>query len=265
MMFTDHFNLSALPFSENPPIDQLLTDKRAAEALARLQFFSQDGEIALVTGATGLGKSSILRLFQTRLSPTKFLPVYVHITNLRASSLLKFMLAALGEDPPTRGKERLFLQIFDRARHSEQTLIFLIDDAHLISPDGLTDLRLLVSSVLEDRPPIKVLLSGQDSLLHALKRPSHLDLLHRVCVRYHIRAMSQDETLCYIDARLKAVDAHKDIFHKDAKILVHDYSGGVLRLINRIATNCLFIAASSGLQSVSEDLVHQAITEFKLP
>jgi general secretion pathway protein A len=264
-MFTDHFHLSSLPFSENPPLDQLLTDHRVKEALARLQFFSQDGEIALITGSTGLGKTSILRLFSSRLSPTKFLPVYVHITNLRASSLLKLMLAALGEDPPSRGKERLFLHILDRARLSEQTLIFLIDDAHLIPPDGLTDLRLLVSSVLEERPAIKILLAGQDLLLQNLKRPSHLDLLHRVCVRYHLRALSQDETLCYIDSRLKAVDAPKDLFHKEAKLLVHDYSGGVLRLINRIATNCLIFAASSGLQSVSEDLVHQAIAEFKLP
>jgi general secretion pathway protein A len=265
MMFTDHFHLSALPFAENPPVDQLLADHRVAEALARLQFFSQDGQVALITGATGLGKTSIVRLFSSRLSPTKFIPVYVHITNLRASSLLKLLLVELGEDPPSRGKERLFLQILDRARHSEQTLLFLIDDAHLIPQDGLTDLRILVSSVMDDRPPIKILLSGQDSILQALRKPAHLDLLHRLSVRYHLRPLAQDETLCYIDARLKAVDAPKDLFHKEAKILLHDYSGGVIRLLNRLATHCLILTASLGLQAVSEDLVHQAIVDFKLP
>jgi general secretion pathway protein A len=62
-MFLNHFALTAHPFAEKPPIDWLLRDERTEQALARLKFFEQQGAIALIIGQTGLGKSSLLRLF----------------------------------------------------------------------------------------------------------------------------------------------------------------------------------------------------------
>lgn len=264
-MFMDHFGLNDNPFSENPPLSQILVDQRFSEALARLDYFSQDGSLALLTAATGLGKSSLLRVFLDRINPTRFLPVYVHLTNMRPSSFLKLMVSSLGEQPPIRGKEKYFLQIFDHARQSDKTILYLLDEAHLLCSDSLTDLRLLVSSALDDHAAIKILLTGQDLLLQHLKRSNLLDLLHRISVRCHLRPLTQDETVLYIDFKLKNAGADKAIFDQDAKPLIHDYSGGIPRLINRIASACLILAASQNLQRINEDLVHQSIAEFKLP
>ncbi len=264
-MFTDHFQMHGHPFSENPPLDHLLKDQRFSQALAKLEYFIQEGSLALLTASTGLGKTSLLRLFAEKLNPTQFLPVYIHLSNLKSSSLLKVILSALGEHPPVRGKERLFLGILERARLTEQTILILLDEAHLIPPDGLTDLRLLVSSAFDDEPLIKIVLAGQDHLLQTIKRPRLLDLLHRISVRVHLRHLTEEESLLYIDFKLKSVDASCDLFEKDAKILIHDYSGGAPRLINKLATNCLLLAASQGVQRISEDLVHQASAELKLP
>ena len=263
-MFIEHFGLIDNPFSENPPLANILVDDRFSKALAQLEYFSQDGSLAMLTAPTGLGKSSLLRIFVHRLNPTRFLPVYVHLTHMRPSSLLKVMVSSLGEEAPARGKERLFLQIFDRARNSDKTLIFLLDESHLIPPEALTDLRLLVSSAMDDHL-IKIVLTGQDHLLLHLKRTALLDLLHRITVRCHLRPLSQDETLLYIDFKLKQAQAQANVFDLDAKALIHDYSGGTPRLINRIASACMIYAASLDLQRISEDLVHQAMTHFKLP
>ena len=264
-MFTNDFHMTGHPFSENPPLDHLLKDQRFTQALAKLDYFTHEGSLALVTAATGLGKTSLLRLFARKLNPTHFLPVYVHLSNLKGTSLLKVILSALGEEPPARGKERLFLGILERARLSEQTLLLLLDEAHLVSPEGLTDLRLLVSSAFDDEPALKIVLAGQDHLLQTIKRPQLLDLLHRISVRIHLRHLTDQETVLYIDFKLKAVNASKDVFDKDAKALIHDYSGGAPRLVNKLATNCLLLAASEGVQKITEDLVHQASAELKLP
>ena len=135
-MFTNDFQMNAHPFSENPPLDHLLKDQRFAQALAKLDYFTQEGSLALVTAATGLGKTSLLRLFAKKLNPTQFLPVYIHMSNLKGTSLLKIILAAMGEDPPARGKERLFLGILERARLCEQTILFLIDELALSLSNG---------------------------------------------------------------------------------------------------------------------------------
>jgi len=47
-MFLNHFDLTAHPFAEKPPIDWLLRDERTDQALARLKFFEQQGAIALI-------------------------------------------------------------------------------------------------------------------------------------------------------------------------------------------------------------------------
>ena len=62
-MCLSHFNLTQHPFMENPPIEWILTDPRIEQALARLKFFQDQGLMALILGQTGIGKSTLLRLF----------------------------------------------------------------------------------------------------------------------------------------------------------------------------------------------------------
>jgi general secretion pathway protein A len=92
-----------------------------------------------------------------------------------------------------------------------------------------------------------------------------MDLLHRVCVRCHLKPFSADQTSLYIDFRLKNAAASPSLFDQAAKALIHDYSGGIPRLINSIATACLINAASKNLQLITDDLVNETMVEFKLP
>jgi general secretion pathway protein A len=264
-MFTDHFHMTDQPFSEPAPTDHLLRDDRISQALARLDFFANFGTVSVLTGTTGVSKSSTLRLFIHGLNPSKFFPVYVHTTQVRAQSLLKIVLDALGQDPPKWGKDRLFIQIINHAKRSDQTTLLVFDEAHLIPQEGLTDLRLLVSSGLDETPKIKILLAGQDSLNQRLASPDLIDLAQRVCVRAHLKPFSIDQTRAYIDFRLKVVGAKPDLFDDDAKSLIHDCSGGFPRQINNYAIASLLLAASKGLQRVSETLVKDAIPETKRP
>ncbi len=66
-MFLNHFGLSAHPFVEKPPVEWLLLDDRMNQALARLKFMEEQGNIAVIVGQTGLGKSSLLRIFIRQL------------------------------------------------------------------------------------------------------------------------------------------------------------------------------------------------------
>jgi general secretion pathway protein A len=264
-MFTDHFHLSAQPFSEPAPTEHILRDERISQALARLDFFANFGIISILTGTTGVSKSSTLRLFIHGLNPSKFIPVYVHTSQVRAQSLLKLILHALGQTPPPWGKDRLFLQILNHAKRNDQTTLLVIDEAHLIGLDALTDLRLLVSSGLDETPKIKILLAGQDALNQHLAAPDLIDLSQRVCVRAHLKPFSLDQTKAYIDFRLHVVGAKSDLFDDDAKSLIHDCSGGFPRQINNYAIAALLMAASKGLHRVSDSIVKEAIPETKRP
>ena len=116
-MFLTHFKLSSQPFAERIAADALWQDDRLRQSVARLRYLAEQATIGLLTGASGVGKSAVLKRFVHELPRPQFQPVYVHLTRLPSSALLKLVVTQLGE-VPRRGKERLFEQILGKARQA---------------------------------------------------------------------------------------------------------------------------------------------------
>lgn len=263
-MFLNHFKMNDHPFQERPPVQWILNDNRISQSLARLDYFAQQGTLALVIGQTGVGKSTLLRLFIQNLEKNRYRPVYLHFTGIPSSGLLRLIVTQLGE-APRRGKDNLFVQILDRTAKGDLSTLLIIDEAHLIDPQALTDLRLLVSSALDTDLPLKILLCGQESFAKLLARASLSDLVNRICVRCHLCALTKDQTAAYIDSRMRSAGSNDKVFEPEAKSLIHDYASGIPRLINNIATACLLNAAARNLNKINEPLVTETMTEFRLP
>lgn len=262
-MFLDHFGLKTHPFTEKPPIEWIMRDPRMEQALARLKFFEQQGSIALTIGQTGVGKSSLLRLFMHELPQNRYNPIYLHLTALSPNAFLRLIVVKLGEKPKL-GKDRMLMQILERINQNDKCTIFVIDEAHLLDPQTLINLRLLISSI-DEEISLKIVLSGQDNLSQILNRSSHADLDHRITLRFVLRALSKEKTYAYIDYRISKAGGSDKIFDSEAKELIHDYSGGVPRQINNIATACLINAAARDTKKISEVLVNDTMNEFRLP
>jgi general secretion pathway protein A len=262
-MFLDHFSLRAHPFAENPPIDWLLRDEHTDRALAGLKFFQQQGAIALVIGQTGLGKSSLLRLFLHDLPHNRYHTLYLHLTALNANAFLRMMVTKLGEKPQM-GKDRMLMQILQRVEQNDKCTLFIVDEAHLLEPKTLVDLRVLISSI-DESLSLKILLCGQETLSQTLKRSSHADLRHRINLQLSLHPMERDKTAVYIDSRIKKAGGHEKIFEPVARDLIHDYTGGVPRQVNNVCTACLLNAAARNVKIVTEALVNETMAEFHLP
>jgi general secretion pathway protein A len=174
------------------------------------------------------------------------------------------LVAKLGE-VPRRGKERLFEQILEKARRTEGALLVLLDEAHLLDSDALTDLRLLISSALDDAPPLKVILVGQESLRQTLRQSLHAALLNRIAVRCHLAPLTKPETTTYIDFQLKQAGGSEKLFETTVKELIHDYSGGIPRQINNLATACLLQGMADNASRVNDAILRKTLTEFQLP
>jgi len=160
-MFLNHFKFTSQPFAERAPADALWPDERMQQGLARLRYVAEHGTVGLVTGASGVGKSALLKRFMHELSGPGWQPVYLHLTHLPAAGMLKVLVSTLDE-APRRGKDRLLQQILEKARQAEGTLLVILDEAHLLNVEALTDIRLLISSALDDAPPLKIVLVGQE-------------------------------------------------------------------------------------------------------
>ena len=56
-MYLEHFKLHSQPFSEHAAVTALWQDPRMDEAQARLDYLIDCGELGLVTGSSGVGRS----------------------------------------------------------------------------------------------------------------------------------------------------------------------------------------------------------------
>jgi general secretion pathway protein A len=262
-MYQQHFQLKTQPFREHAAATALWVDSRMQEGLARLDYLVASATLGLVTGPSGAGKSALLKRFMHELSRQQCESVYCHLTHLKSTGLLKLVVSQLGE-VPRRGKERLFEQILSRAGRTECTLLLIIDEAHLLEGETLTDLRLLVSSAIDTAPPLKILLVGQETLRATLKQAQHYALLNRIGVHYRVKPLTKEQTGRYIDIQMTQAGGAEDIFDISVKELIHDFTGGLPRAINNLATACLLQAVARNVLRIDDALFQQTSAEFQL-
>jgi general secretion pathway protein A len=252
-MIFKQFQLEQNPFLEDTDLPCLIMDRRMKEGLTRIMAFLERGPVALVLGRTGTGKSTLIRLFLEQIEKNRnYEPHYLHLAAMQSTNLLRSLVTSLGEKPKL-GKDRLFKQIFDKARNQRGIILFLIDEAHHLASDALTDLRLLTSGINE-KNPIRVILAGQPMLRDNLKRESLRDLRERVSMYYHIPQLDELETFEYIKTRLERLGRKKALFTEGCLKRIHHHSGGVPRVINNLATSCIIKAAMMKQNMVDEDI-----------
>lgn len=264
-MYTRYFKLSGMPFTENLDIKNAMIDKRVKEGLARFNYLASGGCIGLLTGQPGVGKSCLLNLYMRDLSKNRIKPVYINLTSLDAKQLLRLILIKLNEVPGhLNGKEKNFLQILEKTNSEESTTVLIIDEVHLLRDDALTDLRLLLNTEPGKDSKLKILLSGLDGIIKKLKGDRHKSLFSRISVRYQLHPLTLDETGAYIGFCMKKANGSEKTFDARAKELIHDYSQGIPRNINNIATASLMHAASMKHQTVDDVVVNTVMEEFGL-
>jgi len=260
-MYTTFFKMTNTPFIEKIPVDGIMRDERMNQGFARLKFMLQHASLALITGDAGSGKSTLLRLFISYLTKNRFHATYLHFTHLRAFSLLKSLVSALGERP-AQGKERVMMQIVSKVQSIEVPTIIHIDEAHLLDPDALVDLRLLLSSAIDETDRLKIILAGHSELRKELRRTCHYSLNQRITIRYNFPPMTVTQTHQYIDFHMKRVHSTGSIFDDQVKNDIHELSMGLPRLVNNYAALCLLNAAAENKRRVDADVLAKAIREL---
>ena len=90
---------------------------------------------------------------------------------------------------------------------------------------------------------LRIILAGQPELKLTLESPKLKQLLQRVRLRFHVGPLDRTELREYIEHRLDiAGHSEHDLFSDDTFAVIHQFSGGVPRLINdasRIVTDKL--------------------------
>ncbi len=265
-MFEEFFGLSAKPFGKTPDPSFLFESKQHKEALARLEYAVEEKELALLVGDIGSGKTTLSRALIDRVGEER--PVILLINpRLTPNQLLRAIATGLGLEP-ARFRHDILDQIHTKlyALYEEKREpVLMIDEAQLIPSKATFDeIRLLTNFQLDDQNLLSVILIGQPELERRIERDAYAPLRQRIGMRYALGPLSLEETIAYIEHRIRVAGGARNPFDRKAMEDIHALSGGIPRLINTLATTSLLDAFGEDAETIDPSRVASAAREHHM-
>jgi type II secretory pathway predicted ATPase ExeA len=141
-------------------------------------------------------------------------------------------------------------------------VVLVVDEAHLLSPAQLEELRLLTNSDMDSRSPFALILLGQPTLARQLRLGVFAALDQRIAVRFHLGPMDLGDSTAYLRHHLSLAGRSDQLFADDAVVRLHRQSNGIPRALNNGATAALIAAAADGKEIVDDACAKKAVAEL---
>jgi general secretion pathway protein A len=269
-MYAPYFGLTQEPFSIAPDPRYLFMSERHREALAHLLYgLGGGGGFVLLTGEIGTGKTTVCRCFLEQM-PRNCNVAYIFNPKLTVTELLQsicdeFHVTVPEKDllPPTVKDYLDPLNEFLLREHAAgRNNLLIIDEAQNLSAEVLEQLRLLTNLETSERKLLQIVLIGQPELRTVLERPELEQLAQRVIARYHLDALTEQETVQYVRHRLEIAGLARALpFERKALKRIHQLSRGVPRRINLLCDRALLGAFAASEPAVTRAIVDKAAQE----
>ena len=194
-------------------------------------------------------RPSPLRAAVAGLDPTRHQVIYVANPAFGTSGLYVQVVRALGARPRYL-KAELMAQAADllaaETAERHRTVVLIVDEAHLLQPDQLEELRLMTNAEMDSASPFAGILIGQPTLARQLRMGMFAALDQRIATRYAIKPMDLAESAAYLRHHMTLAGREEPLFADDAVARLHRVSYGLPRALNNAATAALIAAAAAG-------------------
>jgi general secretion pathway protein A len=266
-MYERFYELRERPFALSPDPDYLYPSRVHREALDYLRYgLESHAGFVVITGEIGSGKTTLLQTLLRGLDSDTTVGRIVN-TMLEPRELLETIMIDFGLDPSGRSKPimlRDLAQYLVDQRLAGRLVLLVIDEAQNLSVAALEELRMLSNLETEKSKLLQIVLVGQPNLRDKLAAPELEQLRQRITVSYHLQPLDAEETVNYINHRLRraAIGAPLE-FPRDATDLIHGRSRGVPRIINVICDAALVFGYAEERRQVDSPLVSEVLAELE--
>lgn len=265
-MYLDYWNLKEEPFKNVPDRNLFYQSNPHEEALVRLLYAVENRKgAAMLTGEVGSGKTTVSRVFMSRLSKERFAITTIVNPDLNAVDFVRAILLEMEEQADENSKTILLERLKNRlAQNFKNNLItvLIIDEAHLIKdPASFEELRMLLNLQTDNQFMVTLIMIGQTPLKEKISNLK--PLRERIAIKYDLTPLDLKDTIRYILFRLKKSGAERGIFSKEAVKSVYSYAGGIPLRINNVCERSLLIGMMMKAQVIDKKIVDYAIEDLE--
>jgi len=266
-MYETFFGFKEKPFTLTPDPKYFYPSRAHREAVDHLLYGIREREgFIVITGGVGTGKTTLCRAMLLQLEPDTTTSVILNPI-LSEDELLRAILLDFGLTAAGATKNDLIAELNEFLLETivaGRRAVLIIDEAQNLSHGLLEQIRLLSNLETERDKLIQIVLVGQAGLLKQLASPELEQLNQRVSVRYHLNALSFQETCQYIYHRLMVAGGTSGVaMSAGALQAIHAFSQGIPRLINLAADRALLQSFADGSRDVTRRRADAGIASLK--
>lgn len=253
------YGLKWNPFSPELPTEAIYVPAKIENFCWRIEHAQvREGGFAMIHGDPGSGKSIVLRLLAERLK--KLPDITVGAINHPQSNMADFYrelgdIFAVPLRPNNRwgGFKALRERWFAHLESSRCRPVLLIDEAQEMTPQVLSELRLLASARFDSQPLLCIIIAGDARLIEKLRREELIPLGSRIRTRLATEFASRDELLACLD-HLTAGAGNASLMTPQLRHTLCDHAAGNYRILTTMAAELLTAAAQRDLPVLDEKL-----------
>jgi type II secretory pathway predicted ATPase ExeA len=213
-MYRAYYQLQKSVNRKSIPVGELFVSDSLREAQARLDYMKDKGGFILISGAPGVGKTTLVRSFGESLDTKFFKIAYAPLSTVSVIEFYRQLSFLLAGDIPHR-KDLLFRTIQDTIMEmavNQKTIpIIILDDAQFLKNENFFELQLISNFNFDSLSPALFILIAQPHLVERLKRPAFESFYQRINLKINLQPFTLTETQLFISQVIQNASASASV------------------------------------------------------
>lgn len=264
-MYNNHFGLERRIFRGNAAGTDVFVGPQTANILTGIKkALTAPDAVVTLTGPVGSGKSTAVAHSLGAISGKNAI-VRVGRFPLQRGELLDLLFDHMRiQQRPQRGNQKLalFRQLLFNLAKNDARMFILVEDAPFIGPDMLAELEVVTAADTGPSDGAAIVLMGDAYLKELLASKSLARLRQRIRLRRSLEPCGVEELGGYLRHCFRQAGGDFDtVFAAGAAELLHELSGGILRVVNNLVESSMEAAAEAKATTVGLELVTRVADE----